>query len=957
MRQYTQIPPLMVVCVAAPEDAQWLGQWEHHLQPLEQAGLISLWSELHLVAGASREQEYRQHLENASLILLLLSADFFHSPDCLAMMEHALERSRTGASQVIPLLLRSVTWQESPLGILTPWPSNEKPITLWSNQDEGWYACVLELRRLLGRQVSLARSSTPPQKHTDPDWERMLRRLRRSYKELLDQSLHGIAWVQLGLSTRPDLVSNVTNLLFRLPQGGERLLTSGTRMLNAYDEAEEELLILGAPGAGKSTLLLDLAQQLVARALADPAHPLPVILRLSSWAVQRPALAEWMIEQLSRTYDVPRQLSERWVKQGRLIPLLDGLDEMEEATRPACIAAINSYHRTHLTPLVVCSRQADYEVAATRERLVLQSAVIVQPLNDEQIEGYLHVAGPSFAGIQVALSQEQTLRALATTPLMLSMLLLTYRGTTVAEILQPGTALERQVWTDYVARQVAEKGNEISYPLPQTHSWLSWLAQQMQAHQQTIFYAEHLQLDWLPSTQQRFTARHTTFIPSIVIGICVSLLVSIFLLYATPGIFLLQMGILGGFIGGCFNPSVIESPTQIGKRPQARTIYSLLNALLLGGLLVASFGFYLHQANPSSQDSGYFLSDWLREGCIFGLGSLLSGWIFQLLINRLPKQRVSVPQMRIGLRGRLVTWMNTIGSLRIWQAGIALGTGIWLSFGLITWLRVELILGLGDGLSFGLNSELGVGLSVIVIVILVRLILDISFSTLRFAERIHWTWHSFFRLEHLWTTMMVVTVLLFIGLRDEPVSGLSVGLSYWLLLGLYQGAKQEHLEDQNRSEFNQGIRQSLRNGILISLISAVIIALMDILSYGLIAVLILGLVDVLSHMLGFELVSRLSDALSHVLGTDLSYGLSVGLIVLVTGTIVMWALSGGPTVLRHYVIRWLLARHRTFPWRAQAFLDDATTRILLRRVGGGYSFIHRRLQDYFAETAVLPPQE
>ena len=67
----------------------------------------------------------------------------------------------------------------------------------------------------------------------------------------------------------------------------------------------------------------------------------------------------------------------------------------------------------------------------------------------------------------------------------------------------------------------------------------------------------------------------------------------------------------------------------------------------------------------------------------------------------------------------------------------------------------------------------------------------------------------------------------------------------------------------------------------------------------------------------------------------------------------MWALSEGLTVLRYYVIRGLLARHHTFPWRAQAFLDDATTRILLRRVGGGYGFIHRRLQDYFAD-AVLP---
>jgi hypothetical protein len=30
------------------------------------------------------------------------------------------------------------------------------------------------------------------------------------------------------------------------------------------------------------------------------------------------------------------------------------------------------------------------------------------------------------------------------------------------------------------------------------------------------------------------------------------------------------------------------------------------------------------------------------------------------------------------------------------------------------------------------------------------------------------------------------------------------------------------------------------------------------------------------------------------------------------------------------------------------FLDYATERILLRRVGGGYVFVHRLLQEYFA---------
>ncbi len=36
------------------------------------------------------------------------------------------------------------------------------------------------------------------------------------------------------------------------------------------------------------------------------------------------------------------------------------------------------------------------------------------------------------------------------------------------------------------------------------------------------------------------------------------------------------------------------------------------------------------------------------------------------------------------------------------------------------------------------------------------------------------------------------------------------------------------------------------------------------------------------------------------------------------------------------------------PWHYVRFLDEATERILLYRVGGGYRFIHPLFQEYFA---------
>ncbi len=42
------------------------------------------------------------------------------------------------------------------------------------------------------------------------------------------------------------------------------------------------------------------------------------------------------------------------------------------------------------------------------------------------------------------------------------------------------------------------------------------------------------------------------------------------------------------------------------------------------------------------------------------------------------------------------------------------------------------------------------------------------------------------------------------------------------------------------------------------------------------------------------------------------------------------------------------------PLRYVRFLDESAARILLRRVGGGYSFVHRLLLDWFAKQYTGP---
>jgi hypothetical protein len=54
-------------------------------------------------------------------------------------------------------------------------------------------------------------------------------------------------------------------------------------------------------------------------------------------------------------------------------------------------------------------------------------------------------------------------------------------------------------------------------------------------------------------------------------------------------------------------------------------------------------------------------------------------------------------------------------------------------------------------------------------------------------------------------------------------------------------------------------------------------------------------------------------------------------------------------VIKHYALRLTLWLSGYTPFQFIKFLDQCARLILLKKVGGGYIFIHRMLLDYFAD--------
>jgi hypothetical protein len=161
---------------------------------------------------------------------------------------------------------------------------------------------------------------------------------------------------------------------YGVKRGATHLDSDITRVTDAV-ALGARVLIVREPGSHTSTRLFDLGLRLVRQARLDATLPLPVIFNLKAWTNKRLPLADWLIEDLAFTYQVPKRIARSWVGAAQVRPLLDGLDELpDRPTREDCVEVINAFLEAHPTlHLVVCSQLAVYR--PQQMRLALRPVV------------------------------------------------------------------------------------------------------------------------------------------------------------------------------------------------------------------------------------------------------------------------------------------------------------------------------------------------------------------------------------------------------------------------------------------------------------------------------------------------------------------------------------------------------------------------------------------------------
>ena len=142
--------PLKVFCCFAHEDREIQKLLIKYLSPLQRLGQITIWDENNIGVSVEWEKELHQHLENADIILLLISPDFLASDFCYSLlMQRAIERHKQGSTVTLPLILRPTYLKNMPFSNLLMLPNNGRPLSKWPDQDEAFLDILQGIEKII----------------------------------------------------------------------------------------------------------------------------------------------------------------------------------------------------------------------------------------------------------------------------------------------------------------------------------------------------------------------------------------------------------------------------------------------------------------------------------------------------------------------------------------------------------------------------------------------------------------------------------------------------------------------------------------------------------------------------------------------------------------------------------------------------------------------------------------
>ncbi len=412
--------------------------------------------------------------------------------------------------------------------------------------------------------------------------------------------------------------------------GAENLLPDNgslEMLLEAYEARPWPMIVVGDAGSGKTGLCVLLTLELAKK---EAQQRIPVLFQLASW---NPAenFERWLLGRLNEDYPFLNDEA-RWgataaqdlLTGERLLPILDGFDELSEEARSAVMRTVRE-SPVFVSPFVLTSRTAEFADAAGKRTVSGKTVVRLLPIDDAAMGTYLREVFSTDIDRWLPVLDEIERRPdglVATTlakPLMLFLARTTYEGPdrSPADLLDQhrfGTAdqLEHHLLDSFVPTVFARRSRPLVHnPARPSGHWGP-----RQAERTLTFLARHLSsgrkegdrgttdLSWWQL--YRLVPMTVFVLTPVILGAagCGLLGWSVFSLFGRPVfglVFGLSIGLLGGFALGVIRPEppmrfVPRAPrwNAAGRRSLLQDLGFGVTGAAAGGLIAGTLATPVH---------------------------------------------------------------------------------------------------------------------------------------------------------------------------------------------------------------------------------------------------------------------------------------------------------------------------------------------------------------------------
>jgi len=159
--------PTRAFIIWSHKDERLREELETHLKLLHREKLLDAWTDRRIAPGDEWSKEIHDHLLQSTLFLVLVSSDMLASAYCYdTEMAIACSRHQAGLARIVPIIVRDVDWQSSPLGRFQALPKDGRAVNRGSKaaRDAAWKNVAQGIRRCLEQRRSSGRKPSSQQK-------------------------------------------------------------------------------------------------------------------------------------------------------------------------------------------------------------------------------------------------------------------------------------------------------------------------------------------------------------------------------------------------------------------------------------------------------------------------------------------------------------------------------------------------------------------------------------------------------------------------------------------------------------------------------------------------------------------------------------------------------------------------------------------------------------------------